>query len=240
VPAAESLAQAIDRAIQFFADAREPQALLWLEYMHRRFGVVEFRGSLSIFDRIIVGNPERAPLMRVLRRIADPDTRLRAGDLDSVTHISDEIIVAALYCDQLELPPEFPGALEKARQAGGYFCTHALLAWIWTEQHGAHLDVPPGFGDALIAANAAIVDDGVATVTDLKLEAAAFLGLADQAARISSDFVDRVIRTQNPDGGWGRTAAEPHRSDWHGTILALLMLLLLREQTAHSADENHY
>ena len=147
MPAAESLAQAIDRAIRFFADSREPQALLWLEYMHRRFGVDVFRDSLSIFDRIVAGNPERAPLMRVLRRIADPDNRLRLADLDSVTHISDEIIVAALYCDQLGLPPEFPGALDKARQAGGYFCTHALLAWIWAEQRGARLEVPPGFGD---------------------------------------------------------------------------------------------
>ena len=66
-------------------------------------------------------------------------------------------------------------------------------------------------------------------VNDLKLEAAAFLCLAGQGARVSPEFVRHVVAIQNPDGGWGRLdnpdPANPDESSWHSSTLALLLLL---------------
>jgi hypothetical protein len=228
VVASERLELAIARAIRFFAGSREPQALIWLEYMRRRFDIADFEGSLACFDEILTTRPQQAGRLRVLRRIADPGNRLQFEDLDGIDHVSDELIVVALYCDQLEVPAAYPDALVKAVGAGGYFCTHALLAWIWLCDRGAEAALPAGFADAVFDGNARVVNDGAATVTDLKLEAAAFLCMANQAARIDPEFFERVLRTQNPDGGWGTTREAPDRSDWHGTILGLLLLLQLR------------
>ena len=228
----EAVTQTVERAVQFFRDAREPHALLWLELMHRRFGIAAFAGSLQRFDQLLAEQPAQAPRHRVFRRIADPGTELRRDDLDAITHPSDEIIVSALYCDRLGLPPSFPAVLGKAVSSGGYYCTHALLAWIWLKEFGAALELAPGFVEDLFAANAAIVNEPVKTVTDLKLEAAAFLYLAGQGARVDAAFIDRVSNTQNADGGWGQVRGRPGVSDWHGTVLGLLLLLQAQQAAA--------
>jgi hypothetical protein len=220
-----TLETAVARAISFFADTREPQALVWLELMHRRFAIAEFAGSLQRFDEMLDDRPEQQAKLRLLRRIADPGNELLRDDLEGISHTSDRIIIAALYCDQLELPSFYARVLGEAVQQGGYYCTHALLAWAWIQETDCDLALPPGFAETLFTANAAIVNEDTSRVTDLKLEAAAFLHLAGQGGRVDAAFVRAVVRTQNPDGGWGMTRARPDTSDWHGTVLALLLLL---------------
>jgi hypothetical protein len=84
-------------------------------------------------------------------------------------------------------------------------------------------ELPAAFVDDLYRANAALISADATTVSDLKLEAAAFLHLAGQGARVDRTFVECVLRTQAGDGGWGKS--RDGRSDWHATILALLLLL---------------
>jgi len=233
VPETGSLERALECAIDFLVDSREANALLWLELVHRRFGTEAFAGSLRTFDRIVSEGAEGAARLRVFRRIADPDSSLPLEDLSAISHPSDAMIVQALYCDRVNLPASFPDTLRQAMEAGGYFCTHALLAWIWVQEFGGQLEAPEGFAEQLFAANAGIVNDDRSEVTDLKLEAAAFLYLAGQGQRVAPAFADIVLKTQNPDGGWGATRAHPGVSDWHGTVLALLFLLhQTRESTA--------
>jgi hypothetical protein len=62
-------------------------------------------------------------------------------------------------------------------------------------------------------------------VNDLELEAAAFLYEAGQGALVDHAFVERVIATQNYDGGWLGSSDKQGDSDWHTTVLALLLLL---------------
>jgi hypothetical protein len=62
-------------------------------------------------------------------------------------------------------------------------------------------------------------------VEDIELEAAAFLYLAGQGSRVDNAFVERVIAIQNYDGGWPDTRYNLDDSDWHSTILGLLLLL---------------
>ena len=216
---------AVAKAIKFFDGSRDPDALLWLEWMHKRFGIAEFDGALQRYDRILLEQPEQAPVRRVLRRVADRDNPVNADDWASVVHPSDRITVSALYCDQLGFPPTFADALTNAFNQGGYYFPHVLLAVYWIHENHCKLSVRDGFDDDVYRANAAIIHSDPTRVTDLTLETGAFLYLAGQGALADSTFVDRVIATQNSDGGWGESPALPGHSDWHSSVLGLLLLV---------------
>ena len=218
---------AIAAAIGFFAGSREPFALLWLDVMHRRFAIPQFADALQRFDRVLAERPKELPLLRVFRRMADRDNALRLEDMDAVTHPSDRLVVCALYCDRLGLSPSFfAEMLDKAANAGGYYLTHALLAVIWMREYGGDAELSGAFVEDLYRANAALISADSTTVSDMKLEAAAFLHFAGQGARVDRVFIESVLRTQGGDGGWGKS--RDGRSDWHATILALLLLLHAR------------
>jgi hypothetical protein len=221
----QNLHAAVANAIDFFAGSREPFALLWLDVMHKRFGIEPFADALKRFDDVLAEKPKELPLLRVFRRIAASDNVLRAEDLDAVLHPSDRIVVTALYCDQLQLPASFPEVLAKAVKASGYYLTHALLALIWIRDRGCELAVRDEFVESVYRANAALIDGDPTTVTDVKLEAAAFLQLAGRGALVDDAFVASVVATQNRDGGWGKARDRQDRSDWHATVLGLLLLL---------------
>jgi hypothetical protein len=209
----EDLNTAVANAIDFFKESREPHALLWLVVMHRRFGIKEFADALQRYDRVLNEQPEQAPLRRVLRRFADRDNPLQPDDWDAVTLQSDRIMVCALYCDRLGLPPSFAEMLHKAASAGGYYLPHVILAWFWIQENGCGLVLPEGFMDRVYGASAAIINDEPTIVSDLRLEVAAFLHLVGQGARV--------------DAVWGHARGK-QGSDWHSTVLGLLLLLQLK------------
>jgi len=228
----------VAKAIDFIDRTREPYALLFLDIIHRRFGIERFADALGRFDEVLLERPQEAPLLRVLRRIADANNPIQPDDWDHVKIHTDRLLVSALYCDRLGLPPSFPEVLAKGVKAGGYHATHALLAWIWVQDNRCECAVPEGFVEEMYRSVAAIVDDQPTMVNDLKLEAAAFLCLARQAARVDPRFVERVVAIQNSDGGWGKPddvdPANPEQSSWHSTILALLLLLHVKFPDAAS------
>lgn len=218
---------AITKAIDFLEDEHEPYALLWLDVIHRRFGITEFADSLQRYDQVLTERPEEASLLRVFRRMADYDNPLQTEDLQAVSLPSDIIIIHALYCDRLGLPVDYPRMLDRESGEGGYHLTHVLLAWIWVQENGCELTLPDGFIDEIYSANAAIINSDPMTVDDLKLEAAAFLYLAGQGDLVDDSFVERVIVSQNDDGSWGHSNdnQEVEYLHWHSTILGLMLLL---------------
>jgi len=216
---------AITKAIDFLEDRREPYALLWLDVMHRRFGIAEFADALQRYDQALTEHPEEAALLRVFRRMADYDNPLRTEDLQAVSLPTDIIIVHALYCDRRGLPLDYPRMLAREAWQGGYHLTHVLLALIWVQENGCELALPEGFIDEVYSANAAIINSDPETVNDLKLEAAAFLYLAGQGDLVDDYFVERVIASQNSDGSWGNYSDSEVDMYWHSTILGLLLLL---------------
>lgn len=235
----EAVRTAVANAINFIHPTREPYALLFLDIMHRRFKVPQFADALKRYDEVLAERPNEAPLLRVLRRIADASNPLRPDDWDHVQIHSDRLLVTALYCDRLGLPPAFGEALEKAVKAGGYHLTHALLAWLWIRENRCPLTVHEGFEEEMYRAVQAVLDDRPTMVNDLKLEAAAFLCMARQGARVAPGFVQHVVAIQNADGGWGRPdnvgLGNPDESSWHSTILALLLLLHVKFPAAQGA-----
>lgn len=246
VPAKEELsmlteaevARVVANAIAFLESAREPHALLFMGLIHRRFGIKEFANALDLYDEELLKHPDRAPVLRVFRRMFDAHNPIRLEDWEHVTIQTDRLLVSALYCDRLGLPESFAAVLGRAVSQGGYAATHALLAWIWVQENGVRLAVPAGFLEEMYGTVAAIIEEDPTSVNDIKLEAAAFLCLARQSHRVDLGFVRRVIAFRNEDGGWGRPvpgAGSPDESSWHSTILALIILLHVRFPRPESA-----
>jgi hypothetical protein len=218
----------VANAIAFLKSAREPHALLFMGLIHRRCGVAEFANALELYDDELPKHPDRAPVLRVFRRMFDANNPIQPEDWEHVTIQTDRLLVSALYCDRLGLPESFAEVLGRAVSQGRYAATHALLAWIWVQENGCPLALPVGFLEKMYGTVAAIIDEDPTSVNDIKLEAAAFLCLARQAHRVDLGFVRRVIAFRNEDGGWGRPvegAGNPDESSWHSTILALIILL---------------
>ena len=221
----------VANAVAFLQKAREPHALLFMGLIYRRFGIAEFANALERYDEELPRHPERAPVLRVFRRMFDASNPIQLEDWQHVTIPTDRLLVSALYCDRLGLPESFAEALGRAVSQGRYAATHALLAWVWAQENRCRLAVPDGLLEEMYGTVAAIIDEDPATVNDIKLEAAAFLCLAGQVQRVDLGFVRRVIAFRNDDGGWGRPvegAGRPHESSWHSTILALMILLYVR------------
>jgi hypothetical protein len=214
----------IEQAISFFKDSHEPYALLWLDVMYRRFEISEFADALQRYDQKLTEHPTDEPLLRVFRRIADHNNVLEYGDLGAVDYDVDRITVPALYCDREALSFNYPTMLYSARNDGEYMLTHVLLALVWIQENGCAMPVPASFINGVYSATAALVNTD-SVVTDLELEAAAFLYLAGQDALVDSVFVERVIATQKSDGGWLLASDLQGESVWHSTILALFILL---------------
>jgi hypothetical protein len=226
-PTPRDLQPVVMNAINFFEESEEsddPYALLLLDVVHRRFGIEEFADALNRYDEMMGMHPDQAPLMRLFRRIADYNTPLQYWDLEEVTDELDRLTIPALYCNQLDLPRDYQSTLERAMHLGDYMLTHTLLACIWVQENGCEVPVTDDFMENVYKANAELINDDT-VVEDLELEAAAFLCLAGQGSLVDHIFIDRVITSQNYDGGWLFSSDKPNVSNWHPSVLALLFLL---------------
>ncbi len=223
--------EAVTKGIDYIKDSTEPYALLWMDVMHRRFGIVAFADALQRYDQYMVAHPDEAPLLRVFRRIAYYDNMLDTGDMQTIYTDTDYVTAPALYSDRNGLPVNYPAILLNAADRGQYMLTHALLAWVWLRENGVTVQMPSDFEEELYRENAALINsDNV--VTDLELEAAAFLYLAGQSGLVNSSFAAKVVASQNGDGGWRLTSNAPDSSNWHPSVLALFILL----QVEHPAQ----
>ena len=232
------LRSTIASAIAFLQRAREPHALLFMKVMHQRFGIEEFADAHERYNEVLPEHPDRAPVLRVFRRVFDANNPIEPDDWEQVKIATDRLLVSALYCDRVGLPPSFAEALQRGVSQGGYAATHALLSWVWIQENRCPLELPDGFVDQMYTTVADIIDSDPTSINDIKLEAGAFLCLARQSERVDLGFVRRVVAIQNEDGGWGTPAegaGNPDESSWHSTILALMILMHVRFPDAQVA-----
>ena len=205
------------KSINYLLEQTEPEAVLWLDVMNRRFGIDEFANALRNFEYLMVWSPDKS-YVNLFRRMADYGARTNLAEFGKVTNELDLITLPALYCDRLALPANYSTLLIDGANEGGYKLTHVLLGWIWLQENGGEVELPEGFIDDMYQANADLINtDDV--VTDLELEAAAFLCLAGQNELVDESFFDQVIAAQ-VDGSWGGAVKR-----WHTTVLGLMYLL---------------
>ena len=238
-PTSQELQQAINQAITFLNQTEHPIGLMMLNVIYRQFGIAEFEDSLQRYDQLYAYSND--PLIPIWRRIADYDTSaVQPEDFNAVTNPLDRLTIPALFSDRRSLPDdyvsEFTDAVDygyySASQPtndgsiddGAYLLTHALLAIIWLQDNYCSIQLPDGFISDLYQMNAALIGDG-SRVDDIQLEAAAFLYEAGQGSLINSAFVQNVIAAQFTDGGWFADQNAPYNTDWHPSVLALMILL---------------
>jgi len=223
-PSNRTIQEAIGNATSYLDTLTEPYAMLMLNVIYRRFGITEFADSLQIYDQALASSSGTdASLLRVFRRIASYDNLLQVGDMMAVTAETDKITVPALYCDQFGLYDDYPELLAQAANGEDYILTHALLATIWMQENNYQPKLPASFLEALYQDTADLIGNDP-VVTDLELEAATFLYLADKGSMVDNVFIQNVVEAQNVDGGW----CDPEfslDSNWHSSVLALLLLL---------------
>jgi hypothetical protein len=233
-PTDPSLQQALKKAINYLKQTQDPMGLLMINVLYRQFNITEFNDSLQRYDQVLAANPE--PINRIFRRIADYNTSaVLHEDFNSVTDQLDRITVPALYSDRMALPDDYPSQLTDAMDSGAiyaqnrinsgcYLLTHVLLATIWMQNNHCSLQLPEDFKSTLYQNNAALIGDG-SHVDDIELEAAAFLYQAGQGNMVSDAFVQNIIAAQFTDGGWAISQDTPGNTNWHPSILALMILL---------------
>jgi hypothetical protein len=212
----------IEKAIDFLEFSDEPHALLWLDVIYRRFEIQEFANSSQRYDDLLNQLSGEQLQLHAFRRIIDYNNSIQKRDLDRFVGI-DQIVVPALYCDRFGLTDDYSSLLEENIGFGGYELTHVLLAVVWITENGCKIPLSDSVIKNLYRQNAALIDNNY-VVEDLELEAAVFLCLAGQGDLVKPDFIEKVILAQNQDGGWS-ISGKNQNSDWHPTILGLLLLL---------------
>jgi hypothetical protein len=216
------LEPSIEKAIDFLELTDEPHALLWLDVIYRRFGIQEFANCSQRYDDILTQLTGEQLQLHVFRRIIDYNNSIQKRDLERFVGI-DGIVVPALYCDRFELPDNYAASLEENMSFGEYELTHVLLAVVWMKDNSCKIPLSDNVVKNLYHANSILIDNNN-IVEDLELEAAVFLYLAGQGNLVNPDFIEQVIRAQNVDGGWSISGSSQD-SDWHPTVLGLLLLL---------------
>jgi len=220
-----TLDHAIGNATSYLQTTNEPYALIWLNVIYRRFNISAFSNSLQQYDKAIAqSSTQDQPMLRLFRRIADYNTPIQNGDLQAVQAETDKLTVPALYCNRYDLPSNYAESLSQAANSQDYMITHALLATIWMHENSYNLPMPNDFYASLYNANSALINTDE-VVTDLELEAATFLCFAGQNSMVTSIFIQRVIAAQNSDGGWQSSNVSSEGSNWHSSVLGLLLLL---------------
>jgi hypothetical protein len=247
-PVSQELQQAINHAITYLNQTEHPIGLMMLNVIYRQFGIQEFKDTLQRYDQLYASSND--PLIPIWRRIADYDTSaVKPENFDAVTDPLNRLTIPALFSDRKSLSDDYVNRLTNAVETGfndvskstdmaninngAYLLTHVLLATIWLQNNNCSLQLPEGFISDLYEMNAALIGDG-SQVDDIQLEAAAFLYEAGQGNFVNPDFVQNVIDAQFTDGGWFADQEAPLNTDWHPSVLALIMLL----HVAHPATSH--
>ncbi len=224
-----ALQQAIIHGIAYSRQIKEPMGLLMLNVMYRQFGIAEFNDSLQRFDKQLALNPD--PISRIFRRIADYNNVVQPKDFLSVTDQLDRLTVPALYSDRIALPDDYLSQLKDSVNGGSNLLTHALLATIWLQNNHCSLQPQKNFTNTLYQDNALLIGDG-SRVNDIELEAAAFLYQAGKGNLVNPVFIHNILVAQYTNGGWSTTQDTPYNTNWHPSILALMILLYVEHPAA--------
>lgn len=187
-------------------------------------------------------------------QISHTEWRLLQHNLDTTPDNPNTTwLLFGLYPEQLELPEEDRRLLFETpeRIDDGYELTHALLAYVWLQQRAPQLAAELHVGERIADAGNRMRRQQTwdARPSDIYNERVAFWLLMRTPDRIRPRWVERILLSQNADGGWTFNPSETRMlrqmvglrgngaSHPHPTFLALYALVeyreLLREREAY-------
>ena len=199
-------------------DRIDPASLAIVAFLHRAFGLDDLRDARS---RALAAPDPDEPEQSLLLRLLDGDRELPPrppGYADP--DFTYDVMVRALHCDQVALPPNWLAASADLG-ANGYALSHYAYALAWVDDLGCDVAGSDAERDRVGSALAASLEGAV--VEDVMLTYGAGLVALGRGGDVPRSFVDDVLAAQNEDGGWPRLAGEP-LSDWHSTGLAIWVL----------------
>lgn len=130
----------------------------------------------------------------------------------------DRITAAALYCDCYGLPPNFFNDINDMSYTEGYAVTHAVLALNILEQRKCKYDTTVyNTTKAIIIPRLETIIYNKKPTSDIGIEAIVMLYISGNANRVKNEWVEAIIKAQEPNGSWG--------ANDHTTVLALWALL---------------
>ncbi len=226
------LEQALERGTRHLAtvEYQEPFHYLLSDVAARRYDLPALSELYLRFEEMLDSSPR--PDLRVFHRVMRHDAAVTAADLGAIPIGMDEMTSAALHCDRIPLGPGFAASLEANFFAGEYSLTHVLLALNMMDDNGCESPLGPDFEEDVAAATLALIDEDHEAVTDLEIEAAAFLAVSGRRHLVPWAFVQGVLDAQMPDGGW-KVDPNDARSHWHASGLGVILLgEMLREGEA--------
>lgn len=216
------LAAAACRALGPFVrmELTSPLDVLLADVTARRFGVAALSQLWAAYQKALRATPSLE--LRVYARVGDAAVRVTPAELRMLNQF-DAFTAPALYCREHPLPADYADTLTRALREGQYSVTHVLMALFWLRERSCAQPVSDALFDETLAATASLIDADHAQITDLELEAAAFLAHVGEARQIAPGFLDGVIASQLPGGGW--SAGHPMDApSGHSSGLGLLYL----------------
>jgi hypothetical protein len=226
--AAADIETSIDRGLSFLRrDRSDLSALVVLDYLQRKYALPRDLAFAAMRSPAAAD----ADRLRAWGRFVGAD---RPDDVAPLPPLADdptveEVVIHALDCDLTPLPPSFPARLERFARRGDYEATHAALALKLAGDRSCPLD-----SSATSALRAKLRQRILEIIekrpNDVRFEA---LDVHYEAAAIFQDLlgerdlpagvVAKLIREQQPDGGWRPAPDQPSRP--HPTALAIWALL---------------
>jgi len=207
--------------------ASDLSALMVLDYLQRRYALAP---DLAFSEwTALAHSPDDRRLWGRFVGVQRPVDAATLGTLAGRPSI-DAVVMHALYCDQVPLPAAYGSVLRQFAERGGYELTHASLALEIVRDNRCSLEAPDeGTLEELLRRRlrsllARAPADPRYEELDVRYEALAvledFLGTRD----VPSALVARVLRDQQPDGGWKPQGDQV--SALHPTVMAVWALLV--------------
>jgi hypothetical protein len=215
-------------------DRSDLSALVVLDYLQRRYALA---GDLAFVETRGPGEDDDARL-RTWGRLVGLERRLAPNALGPLAGAAsvEDVVMHALYCDRVPLPPTFVDFLRAFAERGDYELTHAPLALALARDNGCPLDEA-----AVVALEARLRAQLRALIgrprgdrrfepLDVRYEALAVLEDLLSARDVPDAWLADLVSEQQPDGGW--RPAPDGSSRPHPTVLAVWALLARRHPDA--------
>ena len=196
---------------------------LALAYIARRFGHVEDlrwaeETSMATADEVLDSDELVAlrPFVRFIRPVEQP-SRIVGDVIEPSGEVNtDAMVMRALWCDVIALPPDYLSDVATAADRGGYELTHAMASSQLLVENGCDVADAERLRDGLAPRVAELLAPTEAS--DLELESCGLLFWVGHGDRVPADYQSIVRRSQLPDGGWpekvGDDVSDPHATAW--------------------------
>ncbi|HRI27070.1 MAG TPA: hypothetical protein PK239_12760 [Chitinophagales bacterium] len=209
----------------------EPNAALVLHYLQRKFSLNQKYAFTHFYPTYPIAGPKGKAMERMVNpnataTLADLGERRKGATLlDNLSNTS-YMMNCALMCDKIPLPDDFFDLLEQQTLLDRYFLTHAAMSLQWLQENNCLTE--PNNAQQLKTKQHELLVKLIVNLgkpTDLQMEAIATLLYTGGQNLLQKSWIDAIIKSQLPNGGWALGDFSTDKPHNHATVHALWVLL---------------